>query len=105
MRKTLIKSEKEYREFAFPICQQYNGIVQDYFGLVLTWECYDTDSNGNDLDEDGNIIPDDTPDTVEVKGWVKELRYPLYVLDWIEIDSFGSGVIAVEFVSIHDFPQ
>lgn len=103
--KKLINSEKEYREYAFPICQKWYGRVDEYYGLELTWECYDEDENGNVLDENGNIIPEDTPYNVKVEDWVKKLKYPLFVIDWIELESDGGGVIFVDFVSIHDFPH
>ena len=105
MKKTQINNEQEYREYTFNICNNYNNNlkINDAFGLLLTYECYDSDENGNSIDEEGNIIPPDTPENIKLEDWVQKLQYPIILLEWIILEGDGGGVICVETVSIHEF--
>lgn len=105
MEKIQINSEEEYRKFAFPICEEYDGKLDDLFGLKLIRECWDTDEHGDSLDELGNIIPDDTAENVEVEQWIKDLKYPIIISYWIESgfdrNNYFIGVLSI--VSKYDF--
>lgn len=105
MKKIQINSEQEYRQFAFPLCKKYDGKLDSLFGLNLIRECWDTDNDGNNLDEQGNIIPDDSPENVKVQQWVKDLKYPIIVCYWIEsgFDRTSYFISSVNIVSKYDF--
>jgi hypothetical protein len=109
MKKTLINSEKEYREYCFPICKEaldYN--INKAYGLHITLEVYEHDSlnRGEGIDENGEVIPFDTPENVKLYNWVKKLSYPIILLEWLNKDSDRMGdiqIICVETVSLLDF--
>lgn len=105
MEKIQINSEYEYRQFAFPICKQNEGKLDNSFGLKLIWECWDTDDDGNNLDEKGNIIAEVTAENVGLEQWVKDLKYPIIICYWIEsgFDRNSYFISAVGIVSKHDF--
>lgn len=107
MKKKLLKSEQEYKEYCLPICEKYQNVHVDVaLGLQIVRECYDTDEDGNDIDEDGNIIPLETVDNVQVELWVSELQFPIILLHEIETEYIkGSevSVILVETVSLSEF--
>jgi hypothetical protein len=108
MKKTQINSEEEYRQHCFPICQEQQSLTFDEaYGLIFIRQCYTVDEEGNELDEEGNIIPPDTPENVGLADWVKELQYPIILVEWVEkIYNRKSGIytiVCVEPVSIHEF--
>ena len=109
MKKTQLNSEKEYREYCFPICnKEHEYPINKAYGINVTLEVYEHDptNQGIGIDEDGNIIPFETPENVDIAQWVKELKYPIILLEWIEKDFDRMGafsIICVETVSIHDF--
>jgi hypothetical protein len=109
MKKTQINSEKEYREYCFPICDKHHDYnINVAYGVNVTLEVYDHDplNRGIGIDEDGNIIPFETPENVQLADWVKELKYPIILLEWVEKDHDRMGdytIICVETVSISEF--
>jgi len=106
-----LRHDDEYRKRC-EFVDKMDGIdlnyVEDAFGVKIQHDCWDTDENGNDIDEDGNILPDDSssPDKLVFEDWVNDLIYPLVVVSWIEAvyDRVGKSTIcAVEFVEMEDF--
>jgi hypothetical protein len=112
MQKTLITNESEYRQFVFQILEDNiigdEGALEDIFGVIKIHECWDTDENGNEIDEDGNILPDDSssPEKLVFQDWVKNISFPFVIVSWIDVD-YGRGkknsILAVEFVELKDF--
>lgn len=107
MNKTLIKSEQQYRKFAFKILENNDGShVQEALGVELDTDCYDYNEKGEPIDEKGNVIPDETPDSLILSDEIKNLEYPV-----IAIHSFGKDFdrlgdveyCLLEFVSLKDF--
>lgn len=116
MDKKLINNLTEYREWAWKTYQEWelNEYIEKAFGLVPQHECWDCvyDENGewlHDVDEDGNIIPEDTAETIQLEDWVDEVEFPavfvytfeqtwdrigdqeIYILDYVSLNEF-SGV-------------
>ncbi len=107
MNKTLIKSEKEYRKFAFDILKNSDSHhVQEALGVRLDTNCYDYNKNGEPIDEKENVIPDETPDSLFLEDEIKSLEYPIIAVhsfskDW---DRFGGFEVCIlEFVEMKDF--
>lgn len=103
----LITSEKEYREFAFPITVEYDdGCADGALGIIRKYDCWDSDEDGNSLDEDGNIIPEDTAENVELEDFITELSYPFIVTYYLD-QGYGrigkETVIFVDFVELSEF--
>jgi hypothetical protein len=107
MQKKLIQNIQEYRQWAWEIIEEMdNQHVDKALGLLPIRECWDVNENGDEVDEEGNIIPDDTAETVQIEDWVKELEFPLVAVYCFEktFDRTGSVEIAcAEFVSLKEF--
>lgn len=111
MDKELIRSIDEYREWAWGIFEKnktsrYIQSIENQLGLEIQHECYDTNENGEDLDEDGNVIPEDTVSTVNLVEWVIDLKFPVIAVSWIEscLDRYGDAtIVAIDFVSRDEF--
>jgi hypothetical protein len=114
MDKKLINNLSEYREWAWQTYQDWeqNENIEKAFGLIPQHECWDSvyDENGewlHDVDEYGNIIPEDTAQTVQLDDWVNEVKFPAifvhtfeqgwdrigdyeyYVMDYVSLSEFG----------------
>lgn len=114
MDKKLINNITEYREWALETYDEWeqNEYIGKAFGLCPQYECWDSiyDEDGewlHDVDEDGNIIPEDTSQTVQLEDWVSEVEFPAifvytfekgwdrvgdyetYVMDWVSLSEFG----------------
>jgi len=111
MKKTLVKSEKEYREYVFKTLEERavkEDVLENTFGVIKEHSCWDYDENGNEIDEDGNIIPDDfsSPELLVFEDWVKQMSFPLIIISWIEtsFDRHGDVAICVAgFVELKEF--
>lgn len=114
MDKKLINNITEYREWAWKTYHEWdqNDQIERAFGICPLHECWDSvyDENGewlHDIDEDGNIIPEDTAQTVQLEDWVSEVEFPaifvytfektwdrigdqeIYILDYVSLSEFG----------------
>ena len=107
MTKTLIKNEKAYRKFAFKILQKYEGShIEEALGVHLNQDCWDYNDKDEPIDENGNVIPDETPETLELTDEIKNFKYPVLVLSVFDKDWDRGGdfeVCLVEFVFLSDF--
>lgn len=113
MDKKLINNITEYREWAWETYHEWeqNPHVEAAFGICPQHECWDSVYDENDewlydIDEDGNIIPEDTAQTVLLHDWVDEVEFPAifvhtfeqgwdrvgnyetYILDWVSLNEF-----------------
>jgi hypothetical protein len=109
--KTLIKNEKEYRDFCFKIYEKSDGAllnsIQRSLGIIDQSSCWDYDKEGNAIDEEGNILPEyREPKDLLFENWVSELVYPFIIVSMIDegFDRFGSVEFClIEFVHLSDF--
>lgn len=106
------KCREEYANELFEIrdsISQFNiGELAEFFFLEpIEMDCYDTDEDGNEIDQDGNIMPPTNRETIKIASeWKEEMTFPLYFIGWIDsdYDRFGkSRVLFSEFVSLKDY--
>ena len=107
MTKKLLKNIQEYRQWAFNISILHEHYeVDDALGLDINYDCWDTNDNGENINEDGSVIPKLTPENMQLENWINELVFPVVAVYWIEKfdDRLGGvNITAVEFVSIDEF--
>ena len=107
MTKKLLKDIQEYRQWAYDISILHEDYrVDDALGLDINYDCWDTNDNGENINEDGSVIPKLTPENMQLENWINELVFPVIVVYWIEKfdDRLGGlNITAVEFVSIDEF--
>jgi len=106
MKKKLIKNLSEYRKWAFKQSENGNEHVDRALGLNRIYDCWDYNEAGEEIDEKGNIIPEDTAENVELEDWVNELNFPAIIVYCFskEFDRQGDlEIVLAEFVSISDF--
>ena len=107
MTKKLLKDIQEYRQWAYDISILHEHYkVDDALGLNINYDCWDTNDNGEDINEDGSVIPKLTPENMKLENWVKDLIFPVVAVYWIEKfdDILGEvNITAVKFVSIDEF--
>ena len=107
MTKKLLKDIQEYRQWAYDISILHEYYkVDDALGLNINYDCWDTNDNGEDINEDGSVIPKLTPENMQLENWINELVFPVVAVYWIEKfdDRLGGvNITAVEFVSIDEF--
>jgi hypothetical protein len=108
------KCKEEYAgelfEIRDSIAQFSTDKLAEFFFLEnIETSCYDTDEDGNEIDEDGNIIPPLSRETIKIaEDWKEEMTFPLYFVGWIDSswDRFGSvGMAFSEFVSLKEFEK
>ena len=117
----LLQTETEYRNWAWGIYQHWlnhkNGDfvsssldVARELGLSPVFECWDTirDENGElvDVDENGNVIPDDTAETVALQDWMSEVSFPAVAVYQFEKFRDRLGLFEgyfCDFVSLNEF--
>jgi hypothetical protein len=108
------KCSAEYADKRLEILNGVNGFeideIAEYFGLTpLEMSCYDTDENGNDIDEDGNIMPPVSRETITIsEEFLEEYNYPLIMVGAIDSgwDRCGDFKMAyLDCVSIDDFKE
>ena len=110
MTKKLLKNIQEYRQWAWQIVNEFDGksAIEQAVGMNLIHDCYDYNDKNEPIDENGNVIPDDTAETAQLDDWVNELVFPVVAVYWIEreFDRVGEVmIIAAEFVSLSDFSE
>ena len=107
MTKKLLKNIQEYRQWAYDISTLHEHYkVDDALGLDINYDCWDTNDNGENINEDGSVIPKLTPENMQLENWINELVFPVVAVYWIEKfdDRLGGvNITAVEFVSINEF--
>lgn len=107
MNKKLLKSEKEYREWAFSILsERQTSHISNAIGARIEDDCWGFNDKNQPIDEDGNVIPDETPESLELADWVKEINYPIVMIHCFEKswDRIGDLEICfAEYVSLADF--
>lgn len=99
MKKTQISNLDEYINYVFPKCTEER--MDKLYGLKIVRECFDTiivDDVSYDIDENGNKIPESTPENVDLEIWLTQLRFPIILLELITDD-----VVCVDMVSLLDF--
>lgn len=108
------KCYKEYAKDLFEIRNSIQGFPQDelaeFFLLEpIEMECYDYDEDGNEIDEDGNIMPPTSRETIKIaEDWKESMTFPLIFVGWIDsgFDRFGSVRMSFsEFVSLKEFDK
>ena len=106
MKKKLLKNISEYRKWAFKQSENGNHYIDRALGLSRIYDCWDYNEAREEIDEKGNVIPEDTAENVELEDWVEELKFPIiavYTFDkeWDRQGNFE--IVVAEFVSISDF--
>jgi hypothetical protein len=82
--------------------------IAEFLGLEeIEMNCWDYDEDGNDIDEDGNIIPPTSRETIKVAKWfLEEYSYPLIIVGAIDSGWDRSGdfkMACIDFVCLSDF--
>lgn len=108
------KCYEEYAKELFLIRDSIHGFPPDQLAEFFLLEpiemnCYDYDDDGNEIDEDGNIIPPLSRETIKIaENWKEEMTFPLYFVGWIDSswDRFGDVRMSYsEFVSLKEFEK
>ena len=103
---------KEYADELFEIRDSIDGVrineLIEFFLLQhIDMNCYDTDEDGNDIDEDGNIMPPLSRETLKIsEDWKDEMTFPLVFVGMISssFDRYGDVRMAFsDFVSLKDY--
>jgi hypothetical protein len=106
------KCKREYADGLFEIRDSIRGFrvedLEEFFFLEPpAMDCYDYDKDGNEIDEDGNIIPPISRGTIKINEEFKgEIKFPLYFVGWIDngFDRAGDFRMAYsEFVCLGEF--
>jgi len=106
------KCYEEYAKDLFEIRNSIRGFPQDelvefFFLEPIETDCWDYDEDGNEIDEQGNIVPPTSRETIKIsEDWKDEMIFPLYFVGWIESgqDRYGDVRMAYsEFVSLKEF--
>lgn len=91
MNHKLLLNITEYRNWAWNYYVEnwnHNLHVARVLGLNPVFECWDSvpDENGElvDIDEDGNVIPEDTAEIVSLQEWMSEVQFPVVAVYWFE---------------------
>lgn len=107
MDKQLLHNLTEYREWAWKLHEEKDKEhIDEALGLQLIYECWDYNEEGESIDEDGNVIPEDTAETVKLNDWVYGLEFPVIAVHWFENDDWrgcSHEICALEFVSLNEF--
>lgn len=110
MTKKFLQNISEYRQWAWNVLEQNdnNHHVAENLGLIPAYDCYDYNDNDEPIDENGNVLPDDTAETIQIEDFIKELEFPVVAVYWItkEWDRGGDvQIIAVDFVELKEFKK
>ena len=121
MKHQLLRNLTEYRNWAWYVYQYWYNHKNTFYassalevgrviGLNPIFECWDSIKNENgewiDVDEDGNVIPEDTVETVALQDWMSDIEFPAVVVYALEKDrdrlgEFGNFLC--DFVSLNEF--
>jgi hypothetical protein len=110
MNKTLIKNIQEYRQWAWNALEEHKDsqTVEEALGLIIGHDCWDCNDKNEPIDQQGNVIPEDTVDIVKLEDWVNELDFPLVAVYTFEKDWDRAGnyeVVMLDFVSLSEFTE
>jgi hypothetical protein len=106
------KCHEEYAKDLFEIRDSIRGfsteqLVEFFLLEPINMSCYDTDDDGNEIDEYGNIILSLSRETIKIsEAWKEDMTFPLYFVGWIDSswDRYGSVHMAFsEFVNLKEF--
>jgi hypothetical protein len=109
-----LKCHEEYAKELFEIRNSIQEFpteqLAEFFLLEpIDMNCYDYDESGNEIDEDGNIIPPLSRETIKIsEDWKESMIFPLYFVGWIDssFDRFGDVRMAYsDFVSLKEFEK
>jgi hypothetical protein len=107
MTKKLLKNIQEYRQWAYDISILHEHYkVDDALGVDISYDCWDTNDNGENINEDGSVIPKTTPENMKLENWINDLIFPVVAVYWIEPADErvgGVNIAIVEYVSIGEF--
>ena len=108
------RCKEEYADELFEIRDSISQFdideLSEFFFLEpIETDCWDYDEDGNEIDEDGNIIPPTTRESIKIsEEWKDEIIFPLYFVGHINSDSDRLGKIRLcysEFVTLKDFEK
>ena len=108
------KCKKEYADELFEIRDSIaqfaiDKLAEFFFLEPIAMDCYDYDEDGNEIDEDGNIMPPTSRETIKIaEDWKEEITFPLYFVGWIDsgCDRYGKVRMAFsDFVSLKEFEK
>lgn len=109
MKHKLLQNITDYRNWAWNYYVEnwnHNLKVAQVLGLNPVFECWDSVPNENgelvDIDEDGNVIPEDTSETVALEEWISEVQFPAVAVYWFE-SGYSRNVRGKDEVYICDF--
>ena len=110
MNKTLIKNIQEYRRWAWNVLEEQGDsqTAEEALGLIIGHDCWDYNDKNEPIDEQGNVIPEDTVDTVKLENWVNTLDFPLIAVHFFEKGSDRAGgyeIVMLEFVALSEFAE
>ncbi len=108
------KCKEEYADELFEIRDSISQfdireLAEFFFLEPIETDCWDYDEDGNEIDEDGNIIPPTTRESIKIsEEWKHEMIFPLYFVGHINCDSDRLGKFRIgfsEFVTLKDFEK
>ena len=108
------RCKEEYADELFEIRDSISQFdideLSEFFFLEpVETDCWDYDEDGNEIDEDGNIIPPTTRESIKIsEEWKHEMIFPLYFVGHINCDSDRLGKFRIgfsEFVTFKDFEK
>lgn len=109
-----LKCKEEYADELFEIRDSISQFsmseLANFFLLEpIETDCWDYDEDGNEIDEDGNIMPPTSRETIKISDdWKEEMTFPLMFVGWIDsdFDRFGKTRMAYsEFVTLKEFEK
>jgi hypothetical protein len=109
-----LKCKEEYADEMFEIrdaCMQFeiNELTDFFFLENVDVECWDYDEDGNEIDEDGNIMQPISRESLKInKDFEEEFVFPLVFVGTIQSDYDRLGSIRLSisnFVSAIDFAK
>jgi len=110
MHKKLIRNIDEYKNYVFSQLEKWEwdlNICKGY-GVIYDGTCWDYNENGEEIDEQGNIVPELTPQTLPLEDHIKQLQFPVVIVEFMakEWDRMGDyQIVLIDFVSITDFSE
>lgn len=108
------RCKEEYADELFEIRDSISQFdideLSEFFFLEpIETDCWDYDEDGNEIDEDGNIMPPTSRETIKIsEDWKDEMTFPLYFVGHINCDSDRLGKFRIgysEFVTLKDFEK
>jgi hypothetical protein len=106
------KCYEEYAKEIFRVRDSIRGfniddLVEFFLLQHIDMNCYDYDKDGNEIDEEGNIIPPLGREALKIsEDWKEEMTFPLVFVGWIDsgFDRMGSVRMSFsDFVSLNEY--